>query len=96
MRNTLLRITRILENGSPVTLRLQGKIVGEWVTLLEQECRTTIQREERVVLDFGEVTYIDPRGLGMIWNLPMRRVTIINAPTFIGDLMRAGGQPWSR
>lgn len=91
LTHTSLRITSIENNSSPVTLKLQGKIVGEWVSLLKQECLMSIRRKERVCLDFGEVTYIDPRGLRMIRNLPERRVTIINAPAFIGDLMRTGG-----
>lgn len=83
----MLRITKTSENGSPVTLKLEGKIHAEWVSLLEQECQTLVSEKKHVLLDFAEVTYIDIQGIKLIRSLPARRIRIINAPAFIEVLI---------
>ena len=83
----MLRITRTSENGSPVTLKLEGKIHAEWVSLLQQECQTLVREKKDVLLDFAEVTYMDIQGIKLIRSLPARSIRIINAPAFIEELL---------
>jgi len=83
----VLRITRTSENGSPVTLKLEGKIHAEWVSLLQQECQTLVREKKDVLLDFAEVTYMDIQGIKLIRSLPARSIRIINAPAFIEELL---------
>jgi anti-anti-sigma regulatory factor len=80
------------ENGSPVTLKLEGKVHADWVSLLEQECRALLSQKKKVLLDFSEVIFMDERGAEMIRRLPARSVTIINGDAFIEDLIGQGGQ----
>jgi len=89
----VLRITTIEENGSPVTLKLEGKVHAEWVTLLEQECETVIRQNKMVLLDFSEVTYLDDSGVEMVRRLPAQSVRIIKGGAFIKDLIDRGGKP---
>ena len=89
----MLRITTIRKNGSPVTLKLEGKIFAEWVALLEQECRPWIAQQQQVVLDMSEVSYIDDRGITMILRLSDRFVTLRNHSNFIVELLDKGEQP---
>jgi anti-anti-sigma regulatory factor len=89
----MLRITKIAENGSPVTLKLEGKIHAEWVSLLEQECRMLVGQKKTVILDFSDVTFIDDRGVEMIRRLPASSIRIINGDSFIEDLLDRGGKP---
>ena len=88
----MLRITKMADNGSPVTLKLEGKVHSEWVTLLEQECRALISQKKKVLLDFSEVIFMDDLGVEMLRRLPPRSVTIINGDAFIEDLIGQGGQ----
>jgi hypothetical protein len=37
--NEMLRLTRTSPGTSEVVLKAEGQIVGEWVALLESECR---------------------------------------------------------
>ena len=87
----MLRITKIKENGSPLTLKLEGAVTGEWVALLDQECRAVIGRNKTVRLDFLKVTYMDDHGMEMIRKLPDQSIKIINAPAFIEELLQQGG-----
>lgn len=83
----MLRITKIADNGTPVTLKLEGKIHAEWVSLLEQECRTLVRQKREAVLDFSEVTYMDAQGIELVRSLPIQTIRIINAPAFIEELL---------
>ncbi len=89
----MLRITKIAENGSSVTLKLEGKVHADWVSLLEQECRTLLSQKKTVLLDFSDVTFMDDRGVEMIRQLPPGNITIINGDAFIEDLIDRGGKP---
>lgn len=89
----MLRITTIKKNGSPIRLKLEGKIFAEWVALLELECRTWIAQEQQVVLDMADVTYMDDRGVMMIRSLPNRYVTLMNRTDFIEELLDKGEKP---
>ncbi|HZC80744.1 MAG TPA: hypothetical protein VE222_03325 [Nitrospiraceae bacterium] len=89
----MLRITKIGENGSPVTLKLEGKVHGDWVFLLEQECRALLSQQKTVLLDFSDVTFMDDRGVEMIRRLPAGSIKVINGDAFIEDLRDRGGKP---
>ena len=59
----MLRISRMeCEDGS-VRLKLEGRLVGAWVGLLEQTCQ--IHRRERgtpLILDLADVGFADQEG----------------------------------
>lgn len=60
----MLIITEISKSDRTVTLRLDGKVVGMWVSDLEKLC--LIYRDEKnktVVLDFSGVTFIGNKGM---------------------------------
>ena len=42
----MLRITTMTTIGSSVTLKLEGKIMADWVNLLERECRSVISERK--------------------------------------------------
>ena len=86
----MLRITSIRVNGSPLTLKLEGKIFAEWVDLLERECLSRIARKEPVVLDMAGVTYLDDRGIALLRNLPARYISLANRSDFVVELLDKG------
>jgi len=88
----MLRITKIAENGLPVTLKLEGKVHADWVSLLEQECRALLRQKKTVCLGFSDVTFMDDRGVEMIRQLPAGNIKIINGDAFIEDLRDRGGK----
>jgi len=59
----MMRINRMdCEDGS-VRFKLEGRLVGAWVSLLEQACRTS--RRERgtpLILDLSDVGFADREG----------------------------------
>ncbi|MEE8256320.1 MAG: hypothetical protein V3R60_00385 [Acidobacteriota bacterium] len=62
----MLRITRVAEVPSTVTLKLEGRIATDWVFLLKRECLRSLHDKQKVTLDFSEGTFIDGRGAEML------------------------------
>lgn len=83
----MLRISKTAASSSLATLRVEGRVVAEWVPVLERECRLTLQENGRVRLDLSAVTFIDDRGVAALKRLG-DAIEIVNCPEFIGELLR--------
>lgn len=90
----MLRITKVVESLTQVTLKLEGRIVSDWVSLLERECQTLLHEKQRVRLDFSEVTFIDGRGVEMLKRIAAENLQILNCSAFIEDLFKGGRESW--
>lgn len=88
----MLRITRVAESPSQVTLKLEGRIVSAWVALLEGECLAGLCERGRVILDVAEVTFIDRRGLEMLRRIMSSQLQIINASALVEALLHGKGE----
>ena len=44
----MLRIERASEDADTVTLRLEGRVVAQWVAAMEEECRRVLQASKRL------------------------------------------------
>lgn len=87
-----MRITRTEDReASVITLKLEGRIVSEWVGVLERECRTALQEAQRVQADLSGVTFIDGRGVETLRGIRSERLLIVNCSAFLDDLLRCGG-----
>lgn len=87
----MLKITAQRKNGAMVILKLTGKIHGEWVALLADECRKAQRAAKQVALDLAEVTYIDDRGLRVMQSLSPEQIRVINCPAFVAELLGQRG-----
>jgi anti-anti-sigma regulatory factor len=83
----MLRISRVVESASSATLRVEGRIVAEWVPLLERECWLVLQEKPPMRLDLSGVTFIDGGGVVALRNLSANGLEIINGPEFIQELL---------
>ncbi len=83
----MLRIIRYDEDDSRVTLGLQGRIVSEWVALLEQECLDQLRSGRAVRLDFSEVTFVGRKGAEMLRELAGAGVEIIGCSPLIQEVI---------
>jgi ABC-type transporter Mla MlaB component len=88
----MLRIRTVAESSSQVTLGIEGRVVSEWVALLERECRLVLQQNRRVRLDLSAVQFIDGRGVAALRRLGRKDVEIINCQEFIEELLRRGDE----
>ena len=84
----MLRISRAAEGPSLATLRVEGRVVAEWVPVLERECWLALQENGHVRVDLSAVTFVDGRGVAALRHLGANDVEIVNCPEFIGELLR--------
>ena len=88
----MLRISQTLTTDAQITLQLQGEINGRWVEELRSECDRALgggpDGGRRLVLDLGDVSSIDPIGLGLFRELSARRVLVTNCSPYIAELLK--------
>lgn len=83
----MLRLTRTAQSPSGVVLKAEGQIVAEWVSVLEEECRELARRDHQVVLDLGNVSYLDGRAVKLIRALSAGPVSIVNCSPLVEELL---------
>ena len=70
---------------------MEGRIISDWIPLLESECLRWSESKDCLILDFSGVTYIDTRGAEMISRLndtlKKERLKIINCSPLVKDLL---------
>jgi len=88
----MLRITKVADGPGAVTLKVEGRIVSDWVQVLERECLEGLRKKREVVLDFVDVAFVDGRGVRMLKRLKTRAVRIVNASALLQDLLRGGAE----
>ena len=90
MSRAMLRI-QIVESPTETTLSVEGRIVSEWVPVLEHECQQALRDTPRVQLDLAAVTFIDARGVQVLRRLVTEGVAVINCREFIDALLNGDG-----
>ncbi len=88
----MLRITKISESPSLVTMKLEGRIASDWVSLLEKECLRFLDEKRKVVLDFSEVTFVDGRGVELLSKLAGEGIKVVDCCELIKELLEGGGK----
>ena len=84
----MLRIDKMHENLSSVKLKLEGSLVGKWVSLLEEKILECLENKKKVFLDFSELRFVDEHGMGMLRRMPSQKIEITNCPKFIEELLK--------
>ena len=88
----VLRITKVAENSSTVTMKLQGKLASDWVALLEGECLTCLKENRKVLLDFSQMTFVDGRGAEMVKKLAGEGIKVVDCHELIKELLEGRGK----
>lgn len=86
----MLKITKTWEGECEVHLKLEGKISSQWAALLDGICRNHLRDMKVVQLDCANVDFVDAIGIAVLNGLPQNRIALINAPSFIMQLLQAG------
>jgi hypothetical protein len=72
----VLRITHESGTQLRITLKLEGRVIGEWAALLERECSGFIRSRLAVSLDLAGVTFVDRAGVEAIGRLSQAGVEV--------------------
>jgi ABC-type transporter Mla MlaB component len=86
----MLRITNKME-GRRTLLVLEGRLVGEWVEVLNEECTAQIKKGRALSLDFSGLTFVDQDGIALLRQLKELNTSFIECPAFVAALCRTRG-----
>ena len=78
----MLRISNIESETDVVTLRLEGQIIGDWISELNGVCEQMLTAGRKVTLDLGDVSLIDRPGLALLASLSQRGVALVRCSPF--------------
>ncbi len=84
----MLRIEKVGDDAATVILKLEGRIVAQWVTVLDEECQRVLRRPTPLVLDVAGVTFVDRDGVAMLRKMRNERVQLVNGSVFLRELLR--------
>jgi hypothetical protein len=82
----MLRISR-LPGPAPVTLKLEGKLMGPWVDALREACAG-----DPVRLDLSAVAFVDSEGLALLHELLTGQVTLAACSSLVAELLQRGSR----
>lgn len=87
----MLRIVEERETNNSTKLRVDGRLVGQWVGLLLSNCEQVFERDSHVILDLSGVSFADHDGVLLLQSLEERQVTLINCSPFLQELLKQSG-----
>jgi ABC-type transporter Mla MlaB component len=84
----MLRIAEAIDERG-TTLRLEGKVAGQWVAALRALCdQISRPRGRCLTLDLADVTFIDGPGLALMQDLVEREVALVNCSPFTTEQLK--------
>jgi len=89
----MLRISQLEPVNQAVTLRLEGRVVGPWVTELQDSCEEVLNKGRLLKLHLADVEFMDARGVMLLSSLRSRGVTLLECPPFASEQLREAREP---
>ena len=83
----MLRITHPEGDDSISTLKLEGKLLGPWVTELARSCNELPCPPNRLRLDLSAVTFVDGPGVALLRDLLARGATLAACSGLVAALL---------
>jgi len=86
----MLRITRVEESATTLHLRLEGRIVGDWVRLLEEELLRSDASRQRIVLELAGVAFANDAALQVLRRALNDGARLLSCAPLISALLGRG------
>jgi anti-anti-sigma regulatory factor len=83
----MLMITRIEEENTIRTLKLQGKLRGPWVDELRAVCVAAASPSVLLRLDLAAVTFVDAAGVDCLRELMKEGIPVVASSGFVAALL---------
>ncbi len=84
----MLRISTNDSEENIVTLRLEGQIAGAWISALDEACKRRLGGGRKLILDLGDVSFIDRQGLSLLTSLSHQAVAFVRCSPFQEEQLR--------
>jgi hypothetical protein len=84
----MLRITRLVGNGSGETLKLEGKLQGPWVDLAHEAYALTAAPTAPTCLELSGLTFVDEEGAALLRELIRSGAQVVGCSSYIAQLLQ--------
>lgn len=84
----MLRIVEENTANESLTLRLDGRLVSQWIEVLRLSCEQAFHHDGRLILDLAGVNFADHEGVQLLRQLEQQHVTFINCSPFLREQMK--------
>jgi ABC-type transporter Mla MlaB component len=84
----MLMITRTVLSKEEITLKLDGRVTGQWIELLRDNAESLLDEGLRLNVDLKNVSFIDCEGIALIRHLIKRGARHINPPLFVAEQIK--------
>jgi ABC-type transporter Mla MlaB component len=84
----MLKITRAVLSKQETTLRLDGRVAGQWVALLRDSAECELNEGAKLTIDLKNISFIDCEGIALLKSLIKRGVDPLNAPLFVAEQIK--------
>ncbi len=88
----MLKISQAESASHAVVLRLEGRVVGPWVTELETSCDKVMTEGRSLELHLADVEFMDAQGVALLSSLRTRGVALLECPPFAAEQLKANGK----
>ena len=85
----MLRVTPIESGNHLITLRLEGRVSGPWVTELRTVCEKLLADGQNLLLNLAEVSFLDHAGIHLFKALQGRGVELVECSFFVKEQLKA-------
>jgi len=83
----MVRITLVETGAGKTTMKIEGRIVLDWIRVVETECHNLLTRGNLVSLDLSGVSFVGPEGVSMLRGLLDKGCVLSNCPLFIHHML---------
>jgi anti-anti-sigma regulatory factor len=85
----MLKISKVEPVNHTVVLRLEGRVVGPWVTELQKSCDEALADGRSLKLHLADVEFMDTKGVALLSRLRSRGVVLLECPPFAAEQLKA-------
>ena len=78
-----------------ITLRLDGRVAGQWAELLRDSAESVLDEGLTLNVDLTNISFIDCEGIAVIRSLIERGAQHLNAPLFVAEQIKKCKEPTS-
>jgi hypothetical protein len=83
----VLRITSVAGPGDAIFLKVEGRLVGEWVVVLESELEGALRTTSSVTLDLAAVEFANAQATQLLLAAQARGVRIVASSPLLTRLL---------
>ena len=85
----MLRIVEEKATNNQTVLRLDGRLVSQWIEILRSSCEQAIKDNGSLVLEMSGVSFADREGLRLLRQLNERQVALLHCSPFLREQLKS-------